>query len=303
MSVFRICIAAVPLIAGGSTLEGAPSKGNPLDPGRLGSPGQQLEEPDGSKLARVRFIQSHAHGVGTGSSTLAAVFTIEDGWHLYWENPGDSGGPIVFDFDAPDGVTIGDPVFPTPARKVYSDRHVDYIYENDVVVFFPVDVDPDLRTAVTVTGTVDWLVCKDECYAGFAEVEFELSGETGMNGSVEYASETLVRWHERLASPVEEVSEIELSTSWVGDISLRIEVPGADRIVFYPGFSSQYVYPERMATAGVTESSYLLLSYNEYLHRAESITGIVEAHVDGEVHYISIRVSTPGNSDSESHTR
>ena len=54
---------------------------------------------------------------------------IADGWHTYWENPGDSGERIAIDWTLPDGVTTGELQYPTPEAiapdaKVASERTV-----------------------------------------------------------------------------------------------------------------------------------------------------------------------------------
>ncbi len=34
----------------------------------------------------------------TGAIELGFKFALKDGWHTYWLNPGDSGGPAIFEY-------------------------------------------------------------------------------------------------------------------------------------------------------------------------------------------------------------
>lgn len=48
-----------------------------------------------------------------GSTAIVAVRQqIEPGWHTYWRNPGDSGGPTTLDWTLPAGVQAGEIVWP-----------------------------------------------------------------------------------------------------------------------------------------------------------------------------------------------
>ena len=41
---------------------------------------------------------------------------MDKGWHTYWRNPGDSGGPIEIDWDLPKGFSVSDIKWPLPER-------------------------------------------------------------------------------------------------------------------------------------------------------------------------------------------
>ena len=49
---------------------------------------------------------------------VALSFAIAPGWHLYWENPGDSGLPPAIRWNLPPGWTADPLRFPVPERKV-----------------------------------------------------------------------------------------------------------------------------------------------------------------------------------------
>ncbi len=47
--------------------------------------------------------------------TVAVRFEIDDGWHIYWTNPGDSGVATRLKLAAPEGYHVGPVRYPDPA--------------------------------------------------------------------------------------------------------------------------------------------------------------------------------------------
>ena len=47
---------------------------------------------------------------------VALRFHLEEGWHVYWQNPGDSGSPPALRWQLPDGIRAGEIEWPAPAR-------------------------------------------------------------------------------------------------------------------------------------------------------------------------------------------
>lgn len=92
---------------------------------------------------------------------LAFRLVMEPQWHSYWKNPGDSGMAIGVDWQVPDGVEIGEPLWPTPHR-ISADGMMTYGYEDDVVVFYPVLKGAELL-GNNIVAKGSWLICKDMC--------------------------------------------------------------------------------------------------------------------------------------------
>lgn len=115
----------------------------------------------------------HAPTVEAGKPIAAGVlFTITDGWHIYGENPGDSGIPTTLDWTLPEGVTAGAIQWPTPERHEMEGL-VNYGYSDRVVL--PVTLTPSRDdSSGTVTVKADWLVCKDICIPESATLTAEL---------------------------------------------------------------------------------------------------------------------------------
>ncbi len=112
-----------------------------------------------------------------GSQTVAFVFSMEEGWHVYWRNAGYAGYPPRVKWTLPDGVTTGGLQFPAPERLPLENT-VDYGYE--ISVAYPVMVQvaakakPDKSGNVHVGAKLDWLVCKQVCVPGKADLGIDL---------------------------------------------------------------------------------------------------------------------------------
>ena len=107
-----------------------------------------------------------------GASVQAGIhFKLEPGWHIYWKNAGDAGEPPKIQWTLPAGVTATGLEFPAPTRVPLGPL-MDYGYEHEVLFPFGVKVAPTARTGPAVLqAKVHWLVCRDVCIPGNAELE------------------------------------------------------------------------------------------------------------------------------------
>lgn len=141
--------------------------------------------------------QEHAHGPHTvltllseraslvsGSRVWIGVqFQMERGWHVYWQNPGDSGEPPKIQWQVPAGFRVGAIEWPAP-QKLTAPSIVDYGYENQVLLFAPLNVPANLRdgSGVTVGAKVNWLVCREMCIPGKAQLSLTLPVNSKVKG-------------------------------------------------------------------------------------------------------------------------
>lgn len=98
-----------------------------------------------------------------GTVVVAVRQAIEPGWHTYWRNPGDSGGPTTLNWTLPTGVTAGEIVWPLPERQRLQGL-VNYGYEGAVYLPVPIEVPANARPGTTLPLRVKalFLVCSDE---------------------------------------------------------------------------------------------------------------------------------------------
>lgn len=95
-------------------------------------------------------------------------------WHTYWRNPGDSGLPTQFEPSLPEGFRTGPIEWPAPARILIPPL-ANYGYEGEIVLPRRLEVPARVEgDAVRFQGTASWLVCRDVCIPGEAELELSL---------------------------------------------------------------------------------------------------------------------------------
>src|ERR1700744_3603630 len=105
------------------------------------------------------------------SFTAGVYFKLDQGWHIYWSNAGDSGEPPAIKWALPAGVTGGPLQFPAPKRLPLGPL-MDFGYENEVLFPFSVDVAKNAKPGAAVLhAKVDWLVCREVCIPGKAELD------------------------------------------------------------------------------------------------------------------------------------
>ncbi len=107
---------------------------------------------------------------------LGVHFEIEKGWHIYWTNPGDSGQATRVQWALPAGLAAGAIRWPYPQRIQDSATVVDYGYENQVTLLVPIRPSATLSTEQSAELSViaKWLVCRDICIAGQANLKLQL---------------------------------------------------------------------------------------------------------------------------------
>jgi len=107
------------------------------------------------------------------SSNAGLYFKLEAGWHVYWQNAGDSGEPPHITWTLPAGVIAGSLQFPAP-RRLPLGPLMDFGYENEVLFPFSLDVASSARPGpVALEAKVNWLVCREVCIPGKAELEVD----------------------------------------------------------------------------------------------------------------------------------
>ncbi|MGB6827924.1 MAG: thioredoxin family protein [Terracidiphilus sp.] len=105
-----------------------------------------------------------------GPNSAGLYFKLEPGWHVYWQNAGDSGEPPRINWTLPEGVTASALQFPAPKRLPLGPL-MDFGYENEVLFPFSFNVAKSARPGPAVLDAkVSWLVCREVCIPGKAEL-------------------------------------------------------------------------------------------------------------------------------------
>src|SRR5882757_8962576 len=110
-----------------------------------------------------------------GTLEVGLVITLEEKWHVYWINAGDSGEPPKINWTLPRGITAGPMRFPIPTRLPLGPL-MDFGYEDEVA--FPVQLKAakDLKPGpIHLDAKIDWLVCREVCIPGKAHLGLNLT--------------------------------------------------------------------------------------------------------------------------------
>ena len=101
---------------------------------------------------------------------------MQEGWHTYWENPGDSGSPFDAKWTVNKGAIVENVQWPTPVTIPYPPL-MTFGYEGDVVFPFKVfrSLDSELES---ISLEFDFLICADICIPESASLTLDLSSAT-----------------------------------------------------------------------------------------------------------------------------
>jgi DsbC/DsbD-like thiol-disulfide interchange protein len=117
-----------------------------------------------SQHAKVELVAAK-DAVAPGETAWVGLhFVLEPGWHIYWENPGDSGEPPRIQWKLPAGFRAGQIEWPAPQR-LGSGTVIDFGYSGEVLLPIPMAVSATaaLGTAENLEAIAKWLVCREIC--------------------------------------------------------------------------------------------------------------------------------------------
>src|SRR5215467_12383785 len=123
---------------------------------------------------------------------LGVHFKLDPGWHIYWQNPGDSGQPPVINWKLAAGATALPIQWPRPERLNSTGVSLmDYGYKDDVLL--PVPVSFPASNKLDAGAEVKYLICREVCIAEKAELRLALTA-----GNDARAAELFVRARNQL---------------------------------------------------------------------------------------------------------
>ncbi len=123
----------------------------------------------------AELLTEEAGVFAPGTLRVGLHFRLEEGWHVYWMNPGDAGEAPRVVWTLPAGVTAGPMQFPAPKRLPLGPL-MDYGYEDEVLFPMALRVDASHRPGTTVhlSAKVSWLVCRESCIPEKATLELDV---------------------------------------------------------------------------------------------------------------------------------
>ena len=130
------------------------------------------------KHAEPSLIAEHA-AVSPGDTFFGALrLKLDDTWHVYWKNPGDSGLAPQAKWSLPEGVSVSDFKWPAPeAIKIAT--LMNYGYERELVLpaEFTIPATAKPGETIVLAGKFDWLICQEVCVPEAADLSLTLPVE------------------------------------------------------------------------------------------------------------------------------
>ena len=131
-----------------------------------------------SDQADVRLISDHKSVEIGQEFHLALKFDQKNGWHIYWQNAGDSGLPATLSWAENKEVFIDKNIFWEKPDLIILDSVVNYAFNRDLVLL-PVKAkvlsNSQLNNKAKISLYAEWLICKIDCIPQSANFEIEIN--------------------------------------------------------------------------------------------------------------------------------
>ena len=220
--------------------------------------------------ARISLIKDHSDFVPGTSINIGLKVSMDKGWHTYWRNPGDSGGPIVIDWDLPKGFSVSDIKWPLPEKIEYPPL-MTYGYEDFViypmVLSIPADYSEDYFEMAA-----DILICADVCIPESGKISSNL---------LDIESDSLIyEWLESIPS-----KSLPITTS-LNDNNLEIKITfdkEIKEIYFFPDENNSIDYSSKQNFYKKDDDYFL--SIKLFNDEFQNVSGVLD--IDGTGYNVS----------------
>jgi DsbC/DsbD-like thiol-disulfide interchange protein len=104
-----------------------------------------------------------------GNFSAGILFNLKPDWHLYWRNPGDTGLAPKIKWQLPNTISSDEIQWPYP-HLITTDSIYNFGYSNSLLLPVSMQTQNLNQDKIELAATVEWLVCKDICIPGKAEL-------------------------------------------------------------------------------------------------------------------------------------
>ena len=220
--------------------------------------------------ARISLIKDHSDFVPGTSINIGLKVSMDEGWHTYWRNPGDSGGPIEIDWDLPKGFSVSDIKWPLPEKIEYPPL-MTYGYEDFVIYPMVLSVPTDYSDDY-FEMTADILICADVCIPESGKISSNL---------LDIESDSLIyEWLESIPS-----KSLPITTS-LNDNNLEIRFTfekEIKEIYFFPDENNSIDYSSKQNF--YTKDDGYFLSIKLFNDEFQNVSGVLD--IDGTGYNVS----------------
>ena len=181
-----------------------------------------IAAPVRSGAVEAELIATADEVVGGESVTVAIRLKAAEHWHVYWENPGDSGTPVKVTWDVPTSAKIGDLQFPVPKEYEIA-GFVTYGHEGELFLLAELKLAADIPvgTIIPMKARISWLACDpNRCVPGRADLSLSLKVTAG--------NPKPNRWTTKIQAAQAGLPAPIGGTAKVAGQSVTIEIPAKD---------------------------------------------------------------------------
>jgi DsbC/DsbD-like thiol-disulfide interchange protein len=235
---------------------------------------QQTQTPP--TYSKASFVVEQSTVQPGSQANLGIKFVTDSGWHIYWQNPGDSGEPPRIQWRLQAGVTAGTLQWPVP-RRMKNPAGTDYGYEGTTILLTSLQIPSTAKPGTTIeaSGDLRWLVCHDICVPQSSQlsVPIRIADATTVDGAARLLFQSAA---ERVPKPLP--ARFRPSVTSLPD-SLRLSLVSSEPITqaeFFPSEAEQIDNgaPQALATHGGVLR--LTLKKSENLQRLpERLRGVI----------------------------
>ena len=112
-------------------------------------------------MANFRLISGISNIGASNKVPLGLEFELNDGWKIYWRNPGDAGYPPEISFKNSDNLSEIKWFWPAPKRFIFEDMQ-NFGYERKII--FPITaILKTPKDPLVLQAKITALACKDIC--------------------------------------------------------------------------------------------------------------------------------------------
>lgn len=179
------------------------------------------------------MLSDHSAVAAGEAFRVGLLFSMDPGWHIYWQNPGDSGLATKVKWDLPAGFTASELQWPAPRLFTLPGQIRNNGYEEQVMLIAEIRPPAAWHGPALIVAQVQWLACKELCVPGgqTLRTSVDVGGQ-----SVATNTETFVTWQDRMPRPVTAATPAEGATvEHVGQtylLHLHEDAPIGDPVIF-----------------------------------------------------------------------
>jgi len=234
--------------------------------------------------SRIEML-AESYSMNPGDELLVGFkFTLNPGWHTYWENPGDAGEGASIKWNLPNDVDASKILWPGPER-IPVEPLMTFGYEDEVVLLTKISTSAASAIPLNLNAQVSWYTCKEICIPQEAEVSIPIK----LGSKTPSVSKGLLE-HTLGKVPVEfngtyRVNKLDDSYVLQGEFE---KMDQYDSMYFFPKEYGLTNYTENQQYEKNIDTFSLQIMASEVTIEKESFKGVIAVNKNEDVNFIEI---------------